>query len=69
MIRLRVDQRGFVYLDAVRLPMRYIPGAGVEFGVKERRLWSEYGKRVTVSLSELAALEIRRCESVGSNER
>jgi hypothetical protein len=48
--------------------MRYVAGR-VEFVIKDRRLWEQYGRRITVSLAELAMLEIRRCESVGSNER
>lgn len=61
---IRVDRRGFCYIGDIRLPMRYVAEArAVEFVVKGRGQKARHGNRVRVPLSELAALEVRRCES------
>ena len=60
---LHVDRRGHVFYGKVRLPIRYENGC-LEFVVKDKRLRGEYGLHVAVSLSELARLELIRCQSL-----
>ncbi|MCP4540672.1 MAG: hypothetical protein GY832_26335 [Chloroflexi bacterium] len=67
--RLRVDRRGFVFYQGVRLPIRY-EARSLEFVIKHpadrRRLKC---KRLSVPLDEFQMLERRRVESFGAQER
>ena len=60
---LTVNHHGDVfYKEQARLPIRYINGQ-LEFMIKEKWLWEVLGKRVSVPLSEIIGLELRRCEN------
>ena len=52
-VKLRVDERGFVWCGDIRLPCRVVKVGEIEFPVKGRTQRAEHGKTISVAVTEI----------------